>query len=105
MENSEFLYTIRSTRAELLTEDPTPEEQRIIGLHFNYLKELTDNNVVILAGRTQNVDPTSFETVIYRAISEEKAIEIMENDPAVKEGIFSAELFPFNVSLFSKNYH
>jgi uncharacterized protein YciI len=102
MENNEFLYTIKPTRAELLTDGPTPEEQRVIGLHYNYLKDLTDNNIVILAGRTQNVDPTSFGIVIYKAFSAEKAKEIMENDPAVKEGIFSAKLFPFKVSLFSK---
>lgn len=104
MENKEFLYTIQPTRAELLTEGPTPNEQKIIGLHYNYLKDLTDTNVVILAGRTQNVDSTSFGIVIYKAFSEEKAKEIMENDPAVKEGIFSAQLFPFRVSLFSENY-
>ncbi len=104
MENKEFLYTIQPTREELLTEGPTPKEERIIGLHYNYLKDLTDKNVLILAGRTQNVDPTSFGIVIYKAISEEKAREIMENDPAVKEGIFSAKLFPYKLSLFSKKY-
>lgn len=104
MENNEFLYTIKPTRAELLTDGPTPEEQMVIGLHYNYLKDLTDKNIVILAGRTQNVDPTSFGIVIYKALSAEKAKEIMENDPAVKEGIFSANLFPFKVSLFSKEF-
>lgn len=104
MENNEFLYTIKPTRAELLKDGPTPEEQRVIELHFNYLKDLTENNVVILAGRTQNEDSTSFGIVIYKASSEEKAKEIMENDPAVEKGIFSSKLFPFKVSLFSKNY-
>lgn len=104
MENNEFLYTIKPTRAELLTDGPTPEEQRIIGLHYNYLKDLTDKDIVILAGRTQNVDPASFGIVIYKAFSAEKAKEIMENDPAVKVGIFSAKLFPFKVSLFSKEF-
>ena len=104
MENNEFLYTIKPIRAELLKDGPTPEEQRVIGLHFNYLKDLTEKKVVILAGRTQTVDPTSFGIVIYKAISEEKAREIMENDPAVKEGVFSAKLFPFKVSLFNNDY-
>ena len=104
MENKEFLYTIQPTRAEMLENGPTPKEQRIIGLHYNYLKDLTENSIVILAGRTQTIDPTSFGIVIYKALSEERAREIMEKDPAVKEGVFSAKLFPFKVSLFNKYY-
>lgn len=35
-------------------------------------------------GRSQNNDENTFGIVIFRASSEAKASEIMENDPAVK---------------------
>ena len=44
-----------------------------ISAHYNYLKALTDQGVVILAGRTLNTDESSFGIVIFRADSEEAA--------------------------------
>jgi uncharacterized protein YciI len=54
---------------------------------------------LILAGRTLNMDPTGFGIVILEVNSEEEAIALMLNDPAVKEGIMEATIFPYRVAL------
>jgi uncharacterized protein YciI len=69
--------------------------------HFRYLKDLTDRDVVILAGRTLNTDVSSFGIVILKAGSEEEARERMNDDPAVKQGVMRAELYPYRVALMA----
>ncbi len=96
---NEYLYRIRPIRSEMLSEGPTPEESALVSAHFEYLQRLTEAGVVILAGRTQNDDPTSFGIVIFKAISEDEAREILEADPAVAGGVFAGELFPFKIAL------
>ena len=99
MSECEYLYRIQPTRPEMLAEGPTPEEERIVGEHFAYLSELTEQGVVILAGRTLNTDESSFGIVIFRASSEEAAREVMKNDPAVSKGVMKAVFFPYRIAL------
>ena len=95
-----FLYKIQPVRPSMLTEGSTDTESKTVSEHFDYLKELTDKGTVVLAGRTQNRDYSSFGIVIFNAESEEKARDIMNNDPAVRNRVFRAELFPYKNSLF-----
>ena len=87
-------------RPAMLTEGSTEMESKTVSEHFEYLKGLTDEGVVMLAGRTQNKDYSGFGIVIFKAESDEKAREIMDNDPAVKNRVFRAELFAYKISLF-----
>jgi uncharacterized protein YciI len=48
------------------------------------------------------MDEKTFGIVIIDVSSEEEAKNIMENDPAVKEGVMTAELFPYRVALIKK---
>jgi uncharacterized protein YciI len=99
----QFLYRIQPVRHEILTKGATEFESRIVSEHFNYLKRLTEDGVVILAGRTQNTDYRSFGIVLLKTETMEAAREIMLNDPAVKNNVFRAELYPYKTSLFSSN--
>ena len=81
----EFIYKIQPTRPEMLSEDSTPEEDRVVSEHFAYLKRLNVQGVVYLAGRTLSTDYSSFGIVILRVESEEAAHEFMRNDPALKK--------------------
>lgn len=101
-ENLQFLYTIQPTRYAMLTEGPTAQEATVISEHFEYLQALTEKGVVILAGRTLNTDVSSFGIVILRAHDEQTARKIMEEDPAVKERIMQAQLYPYRVALFGR---
>src|SRR6266705_3144097 len=87
----------------MLTKGSTELESLIVSEHFNYLKRLAEDGVVILAGRTQNTDYSSFGIVVFKAETIEAAREIMLNDPAVKNKVFRAELFPYKTSLFNPN--
>ncbi len=83
----------------MLTEGATDTESRIVSEHFSYLKDQVKKGVVIMAGRTQNTEYSSFGIVILKAESEGAAREIMHNDPAVKNRVFRGELFPYKISL------
>jgi len=80
----QFLYRIQPVRHDMLTKGSSELESRIVSEHFNYLKRLTEDGVVILAGRTQNTDYSSLGIVLLKAETIEAAREIMLNDPAVK---------------------
>lgn len=82
----------------MVTNGPTHEEASILSEHFNYLQSLTKQGVVLVFGRTQNNDPSTFGITIFRADSENAARSIMNNDPAVKKGLMRAELFPYKVA-------
>ncbi len=90
----EYLYKIQPVRPEMLTEGPTPFEQQTMSDHFERLKELMVKGVVILAGRTQNTDYSSFGIVIINAGSEEEARLIMHEDPGCEEQGCPGRAFP-----------
>ena len=97
-----YLYRIQASRPEMLTHGPTPEEAETVSQHFAYLKQLTEQGVVVLAGRTLNTDASSFGIVILQADSEEAARNVMQHDPAVQRQVMRAELFPYRIALMAK---
>ena len=98
----QYLYRIQPTRPAMLTDGPTPEEQRIVGEHFSYLQGLTEQGIVVLAGRTLNTDESSFGIIIFNADSDEGANAVAERDPAVRQGVMRAQIFPYQVALISE---
>ncbi len=95
----EYLYKIQPTRIGMLSEGPTPEEAATISQHFDYLRALVDQAVVVLAGRTLTTDEHSFGIVVFRAESDDDARRIVKDDPAVKAGVMRAELYPYRIAL------
>jgi uncharacterized protein YciI len=95
----QFLYRIQPTRPEMVAVGPTPQEQEIVAAHFEYLKQLTTDGVMILVGRTLNTDASTFGIAIFKAETEEEARAIMLADPAVANGVMRAELFPYRIAL------
>jgi uncharacterized protein YciI len=96
----QFLYRIRPARPGFFN-GPTADEETAVGEHFTYLEDLTRRRIVLLAGRTLNEDPSTFGIVIFEASSDAAARDLMARDPAVRAGVFSAELFPFRIALVS----
>ncbi len=104
MENNQlrfFLY--RLTLREDLRDFSSwkKEEEEAVAVHFNYLKNLLNEGKLYLAGRTVNMPMTERDMgiAILEVGHEEEARSIMENDPAVKHGIMTAELFSFSLAL------
>jgi uncharacterized protein YciI len=81
-------------------ENMTAEEERIMAEHYAYLRDLTVEKKVIVAGPV--FDPV-FGLIILRVHSKEEAIAIMEDDPSVKEGLHAYEMQPMRVSLLMVN--
>jgi peroxiredoxin Q/BCP len=93
-----FLYMITPKRAEMPT-SPTPDEEKTMGAHFEYLKGLMDKGVVLLAGPT--TEPPHVGIVVFRAADRAAAQAIMDGDPAVHAGVVSAKLSELRLSLFA----
>ena len=62
-----YIYRIQPVRPEMLSEGATAEEERIAGEHFEYLKRLMAEGILILAGRTLNSDYSAFGIAIFEA--------------------------------------
>ncbi|KUP09417.1 hypothetical protein Q75_00390 [Bacillus coahuilensis p1.1.43] len=76
------------------------EDQDLVKQHFVRLKEYRDEGKVILAGKTDREDEKGFGIVIFKEASDEEAEVFMKEDPAVKHGIMTAEVFPYRVALY-----
>jgi uncharacterized protein YciI len=81
-------------------EDMTPEEEEIMGEHFEYLKLLVKEKRVVLAGPVWK--PT-FGLMILRVDSEAEAQEIMKHEPSVKKGLHDFEMQEMVLSLLMDN--
>ena len=99
---NQFLYQVRPTRVEMLCEGPTEREAKITEEHFKYLECLVEEGTVLMCGRTLVPDKNAFGIVVFEADSESSAKAIMENDPAVRQNIMEATMFPYRVALWSR---
>jgi uncharacterized protein YciI len=95
---AEFLYRLQPTRPAMLTEGPSAVERDTVGAHVAYLEGLLAAGVVVLFGRTQTTDASTFGLVIFRAGSPIEAQQVMADDPAVRTGVMRADLFPFRIA-------
>ncbi len=100
-EITHYLYRIQPTRANMLSDGPTPAELDCVARHFTYLQELAGQGRLLLAGRTLNDDEKAFGITILKVDSEAAARDIMLRDPAVAEGAMRAELFPYRIAVFN----
>ncbi len=91
----QFLYVLKVKRLGMLTEGSTPEEAATMQRHVAYLEQLAAEETAILFGRTLNNDETTFGLVIFEADSESEATRIMLADPAIREDVMEATLFPY----------
>ena len=98
----QYLYKIQPTRTDMLAQGPSASESDVIKSHFDYLKQLTDQGTVLMAGRTLNTDASAFGIVVFQTDSDAQAQAICAADPAVQRGVMRAELFPYRVALWSK---
>jgi uncharacterized protein YciI len=99
---NQYLYLLKPTRLGMVTDGPTPEEAETVSRHFEYLQDLTEKGVMILVGRTQNNDESTFGIAIFEAEDESAARMIMETDPVVRTGVMRADLYPYQVALMRK---
>jgi uncharacterized protein YciI len=93
---SEWIYFLHPPRDDFGS-TMTEEEQRVWGIHFERLKRLLADGVLVLAGPTLGRINTG--VAVFEAPDEASARALMEGDPAVESGLATGELRPFRVSL------
>ena len=98
----QFLYRLHPVRVAMLADGPTEQEAQVIAAHFAYLQNLVEEGKVLMAGRTLTQDEESCGIVVLEVDSESSAREVSDNDPAVKNHVMRADLFPYRVALWSK---
>lgn len=94
-----FIYMIKPVRPGMI-DDMTPEEELIIGRHFDYLIKALDEGKLVLAGPCLD---GAFGIVLLKAMDEAQATDFMDKDPAVYNKVMNAELHPFKISLGVKD--
>lgn len=94
-----YLTILRPARAGMLTGGPTDDEARAVARHFDYLRGLCEQGVVLLAGRTQTTDPGTIGLVVFQSIDDESARRLAAADPAVAAGVMTADVRPFGIAL------
>lgn len=78
--------------------DPTPEEARIVGEHFEYLSRLREEGKLLLAGPSI-VDGDTFGIAILTVEERADAEALVGADPAVTSGVMTPELRPLRISI------
>ena len=92
---NEYTYILNLAEERLRNPDGwTDAEKEVVSVHFKYLTDLYEKGIVKYVGRTVD-ERSSFGIVVLEAGNEDKAREIMDNDPAVVNQIMNATLYPF----------
>ena len=99
VDHSDYLYVLRPTRPEMLSDGMTETEQNTVAAHVEYLQGLADRGVVRIAGRTLDTGKQTFGLMVFMAASETEARRLVDEDPAVRERVMTAELFSFGAAV------
>jgi D-alanyl-D-alanine carboxypeptidase len=93
----QFVIVLRLNEKYQDEKNWTEADNKAVGAHFAKLQKLQADGKLVLAGRT--TVPASMGVVIVEVETEAEARKVMEDDDAVKAGIMSAELLPFQTAL------
>ena len=100
-----YIVVLRPTRVGMLLDGPSPEEAEAVGGHFAYYSTLVKEGQMLLAGRSSGDAEKVFGIGIFHADSLADALAIVDRDPAIANGVMTAEVQPYQVALFSENPH
>ena len=92
-----WLVVLRPARDEMPFE-PTDEEARIVGEHYEYLKRLRAEGRLVLAGPTM-IPGDTFGLGIFDQDDRAEVEAIVAEDPAVTSGIMTAEIRPYRIAV------
>jgi len=99
---NQFLYLLKLTPKYYDENNFDDEAMKTIQTHFKRLQDMLEKGKLIFAGRADVENDKTFGIVVFDANTLKEAEQIANNDPAVRAGIMSVEVFPFNVALIRK---
>jgi len=82
---------------ERFAETITPDEQAVVGRHFQYLQHLQQQGKLFLAGRCEDA---SLGIALVQAEDDAEAETLLREDPAVSGGVFAATIRPWRLALY-----
>ncbi len=82
-------------------ENMTEREEEIMEEHFRYLKKLTEERKVLMAGPCF-ADPP-FGLIVLNVENEAELLDIMSKEPSVVGGVHTYDIAPLRVSLIAMN--
>jgi len=101
IEKKQFVIVLRLNPKYQDQKNWTEADNQAVGRHFAKLQQLQKDGKLLFAGRT--LIKESMGVVVLEVETEAEARAIMEADDAVKAGIMSAELLPFQTALMKMN--
>ena len=75
-----------------------PADQAVVDRHLAHLQAASVAGQLVLAGRTQEPLNQTFGIAIFETPDDAAARAFMLSDPAVSEGIMTAELHPYRIA-------
>lgn len=95
----QYLYLLRLVPRLQDEKAWTPAEQAVTGRHLTYLQKAAAERRLVLAGRTAEPLDRTFGLAVFEAEDDAAANSFMQADPAVAEGIMTAELHPYRIAV------
>jgi uncharacterized protein YciI len=92
-----FLVILRPVRDEMPF-DPTEDEARVVGDHYDYLVKLRDEGKLVVAGPSIKPGDT-FGIGVLDLDDEAEVQAIVAADPAVTSGVMTAEIRPMRIAV------
>jgi uncharacterized protein YciI len=92
----QFAYLLRPAFDQAFLAAATPGQREVFDRHGSYLERLHEEGRVLFAGRCWD---GPFGIVVLDVRDEEAARGIVDEDPSVRLGLQTAQLYPFNVFL------
>lgn len=90
-----YVYKLKLNTTYYEDTNWTDDVNQIIESHYNRLKADFNMGLLKHVGRTSDPKGEGFGLVIFDSTSFEDALNYMNDDPAVKAGIMTAELFEY----------
>jgi uncharacterized protein YciI len=91
-----FLALLRPTRPEMFA-NPSAADAKLLREHAQYLRKLQAECRTQLLGRCMDIPTGGFGLVVFAAADEAGARETLAADPAVRAGVLTTEVHPFEV--------
>lgn len=82
---------------ESFADDASEAERRVVREHFAYLEAALAAGLLVLAGRTTDRPPMGI--AVFEAPDDKAARAFVAADPAVRAGVFTAQVRPYRVAL------
>jgi uncharacterized protein len=99
----QFIYVLRLVPRLHADSAWTKQDNAALQRHFVRFQQAAKSGQLILAGRTMEPGDKTFGIAIFEATDEDAARKFMQEDPAVADGLMTAELHPFAVAVQRKN--